>query len=116
MQHGILGAPPSAAQVGNRLRGVYNSRALTNAFALPGGTRASPTLLTDIQAMAASVYITVKLHVTAARVLPHITSTLGCLCSTAGERAARTASTSRRSSHSTATWLGSGKPYNFGVG
>ena len=38
MQHGIHSAPSSAAQLANRLRGAQHLRALTNTFALPGGT------------------------------------------------------------------------------
>ena len=76
--HGLIGAPPTAPQEANRLRGTQFLRALTEAFALPGGTREfslhiinlvhgwsctecliSPT---DLLAMVASVNINAKLH------------------------------------------------------
>ena len=83
--HDILRAPP---QVANRLRGAQLLRALTDAFALPSGTREltrqvidlaqgwSDTVraqfhLTDLLAMVVSVHIYVKLHLAPGQVYLH---------------------------------------------
>ena len=75
--------PP--AQVANRLRGGQHLRALTNTFALPGGTREFSLQVIDLAqgcsvterdplAMVAGVHINVKLHVTPGQEnLPHTT-------------------------------------------
>ena len=84
-QHAFLRVPQ---QVANRLRGAQLLRALTDAFALPSGTREltlqvidlaqgwsdtvnAQFLLTDLLALVVSVYIYVKLHLAPGQVYLH---------------------------------------------